>query len=317
MSFLRIVRPSVRAFSTAAQPPKKSNLPLALLTLGAASAGAYLYLDKTVPVKPKQEKSPLDPENFIDFKLKKVIPYNHNSAHFVFELPNNEASLIPVASCLVVKSSNPEDLVDAKGKPVIRPYTPVSAPDAPGELTLLVKKYETGNMSKYIHELKEGDILAIKGPITKFPYTENEFEEVALIGGGSGITPLYQIVTHALAGKGNKTKFKLIYSNVTEKDILLREELDTLKKKYPNTFDVVYLLDNPSEGWTGPTGYVNADIIKKHVGPADLKEKIKVFVCGPPPQVASIAGKKAGMKQGELGGILKELGYTEDQVFKF
>jgi hypothetical protein len=35
---------------------------------------------------------------------------------------------------------------------------------------------------------------------------------------------------------------------------------------------------------------------------------------GPPPQVASVAGKKAGMKQGEIGGVLKELGYTSDQV---
>lgn len=35
---------------------------------------------------------------------------------------------------------------------------------------------------------------------------------------------------------------------------------------------------------------------------------------GPPGQVASLAGKKEGMKQGQLGGILKELGYSEDQV---
>lgn len=35
---------------------------------------------------------------------------------------------------------------------------------------------------------------------------------------------------------------------------------------------------------------------------------------GPPGQVTAVAGKKAGAKQGELGGILKELGYTEDQV---
>ena len=35
---------------------------------------------------------------------------------------------------------------------------------------------------------------------------------------------------------------------------------------------------------------------------------------GPPGQVAAVSGKKAGMAQGELGGILKELGYTEDQV---
>ena len=38
---------------------------------------------------------------------------------------------------------------------------------------------------------------------------------------------------------------------------------------------------------------------------------------GPPGQVIAVAGKKDGMKQGAIGGILKELGYTEDQVFKF
>lgn len=35
---------------------------------------------------------------------------------------------------------------------------------------------------------------------------------------------------------------------------------------------------------------------------------------GPPGQVAAVAGKKDGMKQGEVGGLLKELGYTSDQV---
>jgi cytochrome-b5 reductase len=44
---------------------------------------------------------------------------------------------------------------------------------------------------------------------------------------------------------------------------------------------------------------------------------VKVLVCGPPPQVAAIAGKKDGMKQGALDGALKELGYKEEQVFKF
>jgi cytochrome-b5 reductase len=38
---------------------------------------------------------------------------------------------------------------------------------------------------------------------------------------------------------------------------------------------------------------------------------------GPPGQVNAIAGKKDGMKQGPVGGILKELGYTEEQVYKF
>jgi len=70
-----------------------------------------------------------------------------------------------------VRSSDAEALKDAKGNTVIRPYTPVSPPDAPGKLELLIKKYETGLASKYIHEMKVGDSLAFKGPIKKFPYT--------------------------------------------------------------------------------------------------------------------------------------------------
>ncbi|KAF9016197.1 cytochrome-b5 reductase [Hymenopellis radicata] len=283
--------------------------------VGCAGLAAYAYLGG-IPEK-KQEKSPLDPENFVDFKLKKIIPYNHNTSTFVFELPNNDASLMPVASCLVVKSSDPEALLDPKGKPIIRPYTPISQPDEKGVLTLLVKKYDNGNASKYIHSLKEGDSLSFKGPIVKWKYEHNQFDEVALIGGGSGITPLYQVVSHALANPANKTKFTLLFSNVTEADILMREEFDALSKAHPDTLKTIYLLDKPPAGWTGPKGFIDKNVIKEHVAPASLGEKVKVFVCGPPPQVAALAGKKAGYQQGAIGGVLKELGYTEDQVFKF
>jgi cytochrome-b5 reductase len=117
-------------------------------------------------------KGPLDPQNFIAFKIKKIVPYNHNASKYVcthapnvnlltykahrftFELPDNQTSGISVASCVVVKSSDAEALKDNEGKPIIRPYTPISAPDTPGELTLLVKRYEAGNVSKHIHSLK-------------------------------------------------------------------------------------------------------------------------------------------------------------------
>ncbi|KAE9400960.1 cytochrome-b5 reductase [Gymnopus androsaceus JB14] len=317
-----------RSYATAPTPKERSSLPLYLVGASIAGLGGYYYLNQSGKTVALQEKSPLDPENFKDFKLKKIVPYNHNTSEFIFELPNNEASLLPVASCLVVKSSDPEALKDDKGKPIIRPYTPVSDANHKGELTLLIKKYETGVVSKHIHSLK-GDTLAIQGPYPTFPYTVNEFDEIALIGGGSGMqvpillpslslsTPLYQIITHALSNASNRTKFTLLFSNVTEADILLKSELEALKKKYPTKFDVVYVLDNPPPSWTGASGYVSKEIIQQHIAPASLAEKVKVFVCGPPGQVTALAGKKAGMKQGELGGILKELGYTEDQVHKF
>jgi cytochrome-b5 reductase len=324
MSFIRAATlarsaaASTRLYSTEAATVKKSKLPLYLFGATVASAGAYQYFtyeNKAEEVKPKKVlTSPLDPKDFIDLPLKRVEPYNHNTSKFVFDLGDGKASLLPVASCVLIKA---EDFKDAKGKPMARPYTPISASDLEGELTFIIKKYDTGNVSKYIHSLQPGDKLAIKGPMPKWPWKTNEFDEVGLIGGGSGIAPLYQVLQHALADNTNKTKFKLIFANVTETDILLREEFDTMKKKYPNNFDVVYVLDKPPANWKGPSGYVSADLIQQHIAPPSLGEKVKVFICGPPPQVASLAGKKDGPRQGELNGVLKELGYTTDQVYKF
>jgi len=312
---------SARRYSTAPTQAKDSNLGFYLIGAGTAGLGAYAYLNSLTPsvqaVKLK-ETSPLDPSNFVDFELKRVDHYNHNTAKFVFKLNDDEASLLPLTSCVIIKSSDPEGLKDANGKPVIRPYTPISRSDTPGELTFLVKKYDNGRASKYIHSLKPGDKLAIKGPIPKFPYKDNEFEQVGMIAGGTGITPMYQILIHALPKPENKTKFKLIFANVSEKDILLKEELDALKKKYPQTFDVVYTVDAAAPGWNGTVGYITPELIKQNIAPPSLDDKVKVFVCGPPGQMKTISGSKLKpMDQGPLTGVLKELGYYESQVFKF
>lgn len=53
---------------------------------GVAGLAGYVYIDRSgAKVVPKkvQEKSPLDPNNFVEFKLKKVEPYNHNTAKYV------------------------------------------------------------------------------------------------------------------------------------------------------------------------------------------------------------------------------------------
>jgi cytochrome-b5 reductase len=324
MSFIRaatLARSAARFFSTEAPAAKKSAASRYLLPVGGALGGYLFYeyyykgLGEAEQVKPKKVlTSPLDPQNFVDVKLKRVEPYNHNTSKFVFDLGEGQASLLPIASCVFLRA---EDFKDTNGKPMQRPYTPISPSDLEGELTFIIKKYETGNVSKYIHSLKPGDKLAVKGPLPKWTWKMNELDEVGLIGGGSGIAPLYQVLQHALADTTNKTKFKLIFANVAEADILLREEFDAMKKKYPSNFDIVYVLDKPPANWKGPSGYINADLIKQHFAPPSLGDKVKVFVCGPPPQVLSLAGKKDGPRQGELSGILKELGYTTDQVYKF
>ncbi|KDQ18155.1 hypothetical protein BOTBODRAFT_29492 [Botryobasidium botryosum FD-172 SS1] len=308
-----------RAYSTT-PAPKSSNTPLYLGLAGVAGLAGYAYLQfagpAAQPLKPAVPlTSALDKDNFVEFPLKKIEEYNHNTAKYIFELPEHTASLLPISSCVVVKT--PETFVDAKGKPFVRPYTPISDSDAEGELAFLIKYYPEGNVSKFVHSMKIGDKLAVKGPFPKFPYKSNEFEHIGMIAGGSGITPMYQILKHALAISDDKTKFTLLFANVTPADILLREDFDALKAKHPERFDVVYVVDKADSNWKGPTGYITPDLIKEHIAPASAGDKVRVLVCGPPPQVAAIAGAKAGMQQGELNGTLKELGYTPDQVFKF
>lgn len=67
---------------------------------------------------------------------------------------------------------------------------------------------------------------AFKGPIPKFPYVANQFESISLIAGGSGITPMYQIMQEIDSNPSDKTKATLIFGNVTEEDILLRKEFE-------------------------------------------------------------------------------------------
>ncbi len=77
------------------------------------------------------------------------------------------------------------------------------------------------------------------------------------------------------------------------------------------------MLDKPPEGWTQGTGYISKDLLKTVI-PEPKAGNIKVFVCGPPGMYKAVSGaKKSPQDQGELEGILKELGYSKEQVYKF
>ncbi len=83
-----------------------------------------------------------------------------------------------------------------------------------------------------------------------------------MVAGGTGITPMLQVVRAIIRGRptGDKTQVDLIFANVTPSDILLKEDLDQLAKE-DSGFRVHYVLDKPPEGWTGGVGYVTPDMV--------------------------------------------------------
>ncbi|CAK7272312.1 NADH-cytochrome b5 reductase [Sporothrix epigloea] len=253
-------------------------------------------------------------QGFVPLSVESVNTLSHNTKIVRFKLPEaDQTSGMHAASALLTRFT-PE----GEDKSVIRPYTPVSDDDAKGFLDLLVKRYEGGKMSSHIHNLAPGDKLDIKGPISKYPWSPNKHEQIALIAGGTGITPMYQLIKGVLHNaEVDKTKITLVYGNIAEEDILLHKELRELENTYPQRFRSFFVLEKPPAEWQGSKGYVTKELLKQ-VLPEPKAENFKVFVCGPPGMMKAISGpKNSPSDQGELAGLLQELGYTKEQVLKF
>ncbi|ELR15870.1 oxidoreductase NADbinding domain containing protein [Acanthamoeba castellanii str. Neff] len=265
-------------------------------------------------VKPLPPVS-LNKDEFREFELVEVEDLTPNTRRLRFALPSRDHVLgLPVASCVVTKAN-----IGENGKPVIRPYTPVTNDKSDkGYFDFVIKDYPTGVMSSHIYHLKKGEKLQVKGPIPKLAYSKNMKKHLGMLAGGTGITPMLQVLEEVLSEDDDKTHVSLVFANNTEQDIILKDRLDALAKKHPNRLEVHYVVAQPADAasWKGHTGFINADIIKKHIpGPA---EDVMVYVCGPPPFYKALSGSKApDYSQGELDGVLKDLGYIKEQVFKF
>eukprot|EP00931_Biecheleriopsis_adriatica_P031855 TRINITY_DN18633_c0_g1_i1.p1 TRINITY_DN18633_c0_g1~~TRINITY_DN18633_c0_g1_i1.p1 ORF type:complete len:235 (+),score=37.51 TRINITY_DN18633_c0_g1_i1:150-854(+) len=119
-------------------------------------------------------------------------------------------------------------------------YTPVTTNDEKGYFDLLVKGYPNGQVSSYLCRLEAGDSVLVKGPFLKLPYTANMKRTIGMIAGGSGITPMLQIIKEVLKNPDDKTKLTLLFANQTPKDILIREELDQLAASSKGQLRVFY-----------------------------------------------------------------------------
>jgi len=186
----------------------------------------------------------------------------------------------------------------------MRPYTPVTDDFTRGTVDFVIKVYPTGRVTPALDSLRVGDTVLAKGPKGRFTYKQNMADEIGLVAGGTGITPMFAVAMAALRDTSDKTKFSLVFGNVTEDDILIRDLLDELVAENPERFEVHHVLNNPPPTqWKGSSGFVTKEILQKHLpapGPRTL-----VLRCGPGPMNKAV------------GGALEELGYTKEMTFEF
>lgn len=255
-------------------------------------------------------------EEFQSVPLLARTQVSETSSVLRFALPNILQPLnLSTCACILAKA----DLPDRDGimEAVIRPYTPISTNADVGHFELLIKDYgEQGRMSTYLTEdLKIGDKVdfkhikfnvKIQAP---FPHTH-----IGMLVGGTGITPMVQALHAILGDPASSTRATMLYGSRVSNDILGRDLLDKWSEE-SSRLSVTHILSHEPEDsdWQGARGHIDRDLISKHMPSPDDKDSI-IFICGPPPMYEALCGPRDAK---ELTGLLGEMGYSADQVFKF
>ncbi|XP_045146869.1 NADH-cytochrome b5 reductase 2 [Echinops telfairi] len=264
-----------------------------------------------------------DPEAKYPLPLIEKEEISHNTRRFRFGLPSADHFLgLPVGNHVHLLAQINDDLV-------IRPYTPVSSDEDRGFVDFIIKIYfknvhpqypEGGKMTQYLENMDIGDTVLFRGPtgclfyhglgrLAIRPDKKSEPERkcvshLGMIAGGTGITPMLQLIRHITKNPKDKTKMSLLFANQSEEDILLRRELEEIAITYSDQFKLWYTLDRPPIGWKYSIGFITADMIKDHLPPPG--KSTLILVCGPPALIQIAAHPN-----------LEKLGYPKNMIFTY
>lgn len=210
---------------------------------------------------------------------------------FVFDLEHEKQTLgLPIGQHLMIKVPDPAK----KNEAIIRSYTPISDTTMQGKMELLVKIYfpsgtvPGGKMTMALDMLPLGAEIDCKGPTGRFEYLgngrvlvsgkERKVRSFKMICGGTGITPIFQVLRAVMQDPQDPTTCVVLDGNRLEEDILCRTELDAYVAADSRKCTVVHTLTKGPDNWTGRRGRINEELIKEFAAPEDDS---MVILCGP------------------------------------
>ena len=225
---------------------------------------------------------------------------------FVFDLEHKTQSLgLPIGQHLMIKVQDPNNKKEA----IIRSYTPISDTKMEGKMELLIKVYfpagavPGGQMTMALDELNLGADIDCKGPTGRFEYLgngrvlisgqERKVRSFKMICGGTGITPIFQVLRAVMQDPQDPTTCVVLDGNRLEEDILCRSELDSYVKSDSRKCTVVHTLTKGSDSWNGRRGRISDDLLKEYVPSED---ESMVILCGP--EAMEKFAKKSLLAQG-------------------
>ena len=206
------------------------------------------------------------------------------------------------------------------GREVRRSYSLCSSP-IENKWQVAIKKIPGGSFSAYANEsLKKGDVLEIMPPLGVFntPIEPEIAKNYIVFAAGSGITPILSIIKTHLALEPKST-FKLFYLNRSVKSIIFKEEIELLKNKYFNRFEIFHFLTKEHRN----IALLNGRFTKEKM--QILTEKIidvpavnECFICGPEEMIFLIRDElmAAGLAKNKIHFELFSSGISEEDKLR-
>ena len=168
------------------------------------------------------------------------------------------------------------------GEELRRTYSLCSSP-SDNEWKVAVKKVDGGLFSVYANEqLKKGDVLEVMEPVGKFYtqlYPTNKKNYLAFAA-GSGITPVLSIIKTTLITEP-QSNFTLVYGNRSRSSIMFFEELEGLKNKFIDRFNLINILSRERTEATINSGRINSEKLTELGKLIDFASIDETFICGP------------------------------------
>ncbi|OOY26563.1 flavodoxin reductase [Thioclava sp. L04-15] len=173
-----------------------------------------------------------------------------------------------------------------------RPFT-LTAPAETRTLEFVIKSYpDHEGVTAQIATLSPGEAVEISDPWGAI----EDKGPGCFIAGGAGVTPFIAILRARLAREGTLDGCRLIFSNKTEADIILREEFEAMEGL--ETVWTVTDQDDPGEGVR------TAKIDRAFLAPFVETERGKFYICGPDAMVD------------EIETTLSDLGVEKDRIIR-
>ena len=145
---------------------------------------------------------------------------------------------------------------------------------------------ELGDFTTSIKNLSQGQRVYVDGPYGAFSVDRHPHSQAfVFIAGGIGITPMMSML-RTLAERGNSRSLTLIYANKTLEAVTFLEEIEKLPQRL--NLKVVHVLESPPEGWSGEKGFVNVEVLERHLPPDRSPNGVEIFICGPGPMMNAV-----------------------------